>query len=97
MYQLQILTMVLVNKVNYWHERATSLFEMSHCLTLIYSPGSTVRVEQLLIAGVLNSDVTTHRTVVPLFTDVAGTVRVDCTVPEDVVVSDVIPRDDMLT
>ena len=37
-----------------------------------------------------------HRTVVPLLTDVAGTVRVDRTVPEDVVVSDVIPRADML-
>ena len=35
--------------------------------------------------------------IVPLFTDVAGTVRSDCTVPEDVVVSDVvIPRANIL-
>ena len=62
-----------------------------------HSPGSTVKVALLLIAGVLNSVfLIAHRTVVPLFTDVAGTVRLDCTVPEDVVVSDVIPRADML-
>ena len=33
-----------------------------------------------------------HRTVVPLFTDVAGTVRLDCTMPEDVFVTALIPR-----
>ena len=37
-----------------------------------------------------------HRTVVPLFTDVAGTVRLDCTVPEDELTSsEVIPRLEM--
>ena len=36
---------------------------------------------------------TLHCTVVPLFTDVAGTVRVDCTVPDDDdTVWSVIPR-----
>ena len=50
-----------------------------------------------MVTGVLNSDtLTPHRTVVPLFTDVAGTVRLDCTVPEDVFVAAVIPRADML-
>ena len=33
-----------------------------------------------------------HCTVVPLFSSVAGTVRVDCTVPDDVIVSGVMPR-----
>ena len=33
-----------------------------------------------------------HRTVVPLFSDVAGTVRLDCTVPEDVTATAFIPR-----
>ena len=33
-----------------------------------------------------------HRTVVPLFIDVAGTVRVDCTVPDELTSSEVIPR-----
>ena len=47
------------------------------------SPGRTVRVALLLVT---EPDVenTIHCTVVPLFTDVAGTVRVDCTVPDDV-------------
>ena len=50
-----------------------------------------------MATGALNADTAKpHRTVVPLFTDVAGTVRVDCTVPEDVVVFDVIPRTDIL-
>ena len=45
----------------------------------------------------MNKDtLTAHHTVVPLFTDVAGTVRVDCNLLEDVVVSDVIPRADIL-
>ena len=39
-----------------------------------------------------NKDLTAHRTVVPLFSDVAGTVRVDCAVPEDVFVAAVMPR-----
>ena len=55
------------------------------------SPGRTVRVALLLMANPL-SDSTLHCTVVPLFTGVAGTVRVDCTVPDnDTVLSD-IPR-----
>ena len=33
-----------------------------------------------------------HRTVVPLFTDVAGTMRVDCTVPEVVFLTALIPH-----
>ena len=50
----------------------------------------------LLIAGGVNSDTPmAHRTVVPLFTDVAGTVRLDCTVPEDGRVTLVIPRANM--
>ena len=36
------------------------------------------------------------RTVVPLFTDVAGTVRVDCIEPDDDTVCSVIPRSVML-
>ena len=46
------------------------------------------------VTGVLNSDTPmAHHTVVPLCTDVAGTVRVDCTVPdEDGRVTLVIPR-----
>ena len=58
------------------------------------SPGSTVRIEKLLNTNSAGDcDFTTHRTVVPLFTDVAGTVRVDCTVPEDGSVTfAVIPR-----
>ena len=60
------------------------------------SPGRTVRVALLLIANPL-SDSTLHCTVVPLFTDVAGTVRVDCTVPGDVIgVSGMIPRSTMI-
>ena len=51
----------------------------------------------MLIAGVLNSDtLIAHRTVVPLFTDVAGTVRLDCIAPEDGRVTVVIPRANML-
>ena len=62
-----------------------------------HSPGSIVKVALLLIAGGVNNDtLTTHRTVVPLFTDVAGTVRLDCTVPaEDDGVTTVIPRVNM--
>ena len=37
---------------------------------------------------------TIHHTVVPLFTDVAGTVRLDCTLPEDDGVLSMIPRED---
>ena len=48
----------------------------------------------VLIAGVVKSDtLIAHRTVVPLFSDVAGTVRLDCTVPvEDGSVTADIPR-----
>ena len=75
-----------------------SFFTVNYIQATAHSPGSIVSVVLVLIAGVLNSDtLIAHRTVVPLFTDVAGTVRLDCTVPEDVVVSDVIPRVDMLT
>ena len=46
----------------------------------------------LLIAGVLNRDtLIAHCTVVPLFSDVAGTMRVECTVPENGSVTVVIP------
>ena len=65
---------------------------------IVDSPGSTIKVALLLIAGVLNNDtLTPHRIVVPLFTDVAGTVRLDCTVSdEDVTIPAMIPRDDIL-
>ena len=55
------------------------------------SPGRTVRVALLLVT---EPDVenTLHCTVVPLFTDVAGTVRVDCTVPDDNTKTEEIPR-----
>ena len=54
------------------------------------------QVALLLVANPL-SDTTLHCTVVPLFTGVAGTVRVDCTVPDDVIgVSGVIPRSTMI-
>ena len=57
------------------------------------SPGNTVRVEEWLnTGGEWNKDTIPHRTVVPLFTDVAGTVRLDCTVPEDDSVATDIPR-----
>ena len=50
-------------------------------------------VEELLnTGGEWNKDTIPHRTVVPLFTDVAGTVRLDCTVPEDDSVATDIPR-----
>ena len=39
-------------------------------------PGSTVRVQQLL-KTFEKADSSIHRTVVPLFSNVAGTVRVD--------------------
>ena len=61
-----------------------------------HSPGSIFKVALLLTAGVLNSDtLIAHRTVVPLSSDVAGTVRLDCTVPEDGSVTVVIPRASM--
>ena len=61
-----------------------------------HSPGSVVKLALLLIAGGVDNDtLTAHRTVVPLFTDVAGTVRLDCTVPEDDGVTTVIPRVNM--
>ena len=64
---------------------------------LAHSPGSIVKVALVLvIAGVLNSDaLIAHRTVVPLFSDVAGTVRVECIVSEDGSVTVVIPRANM--
>ena len=57
-------------------------------------PGNTVRVEELLNTGSeeWNKDVIKHRTIVPLFSDVAGTVRLDCTVPEDDSFATDIPR-----
>ena len=61
-----------------------------------FIPGSRVKVALLLITGALNSDtLIAHRTLVPLFTDVAGTVRLDCTVPEDGSVTVVISRANM--
>ena len=56
-------------------------------------PGRTISVEKLLIIDMLvKNTLIAHRTVVPLFTDVAGTVRLDCTVPEDVTVTAFIPH-----
>ena len=55
-------------------------------------PWRTVRVALLLMADPL-IDTTLHCTTVPLFIIVAGTVREDCTVPDDVIgVSGMIPR-----
>ena len=54
-------------------------------------PGRTVKVE-LLLKAEPDEEKSLHRTVVPLFTDVAGTVRVDCTVPESILTTAVIPR-----
>ena len=54
-------------------------------------PERTVKVE-LLLKTELDNVRTMHCTVVPLFTDVAGTVRLDCTVPEDELTTVVIPR-----
>ena len=50
----------------------------------------TVRVALLLVTEP-DRESTMHCTVVPLFTDVAGTVRVDCIVPDDDTVWSVIP------
>ena len=60
-------------------------------------PGNTVRVEELPTNVKLNKDEPIkHRTVVLSFSDDAGTVRVDCTVPDDgTVVCSVIPRSTM--
>ena len=60
-------------------------------------PGNTVRVEELPINVKVNKDgPIKHRTVVPSFSDVAGTVRVDCTVPDDdTTVCSVISRSTM--
>ena len=47
---------------------------------------------ELLLKTEPDQEKSLHRTVVPLFTDVAGTVRLDCTVPEeDDLTSEVIP------
>ena len=46
------------------------------------SPGRTVRVALLLVTE-LDVENTMHCTVVPLFAGIAGTVRADCTVPDD--------------
>ena len=46
------------------------------------SLGRTVRVALLLVTEP-DRESTIHCTVVPLFTGVAGTVRMDCTVPDD--------------
>ena len=62
-------------------------------LTIQNSPGNTVSVELLLnTSEEENEGLTPHCTVVPLFTDVAGTVRLDCTVPEDDVVASIMRR-----
>ena len=60
-------------------------------------PGRMVRLELLLNAKP-SMDTILHRTIVPLFSDVAGTVRLDRTVPENgsVAVSEVIPRFSMM-
>ena len=50
---------------------------------------------ELLLKVEPDKEKSLHRTVVPLFTDVAGTVRVDCTVPEDELTYEVIPRLEM--
>ena len=55
------------------------------------SPGRTVRVAVLLVTET-DREKSTHCTVVPLFTDVAGTVRVDCSVPDDDTRVEEIPR-----
>ena len=46
------------------------------------SPGRMVRVALLLVTEP-DRESTIHCTVVPLFTGIAGTVRADCTVPDD--------------
>ena len=70
---------------------------MEQLLCHIYTqlPGRMVRLELLLNAKP-SMDTILHRTIVPLFSDVAGTVRLDRTVPEDVAVSEVIPRFSMM-
>ena len=51
---------------------------------------------ELLLEVVPDKEKSLHCTVVPLFTGVAGTVRLDCTVPEDELTSsEVIPRLEM--
>ena len=68
---------IIIDIANAWH---------------IKLPGRTVKVE-LLLKAEPDEEKSLHRTVVPLFTDVAGMVRVDCTVPEDKLTpSEVIPR-----
>ena len=47
---------------------------------------------ELLLKAKPDEEKSLHCTVVPLFTDVAGTVRLDCTVPEEVLKTEVIPR-----
>ena len=47
---------------------------------------------ELLLKVEPNKERTMHHTVVPLFTGVAGTVRLDCNVPEDDLKTEVIPR-----
>ena len=56
-----------------------------------------MRVEELPTNVRLNNDgPIKHRTVVPSFSDVAGTVRVDCTMPDDdTTVCSVISRSTM--
>ena len=51
---------------------------------------------ELLLKSEPDEEKSLHRTVVPLFSDVAGTVRLDCTVPEDELTKfEVIPRLEM--
>ena len=47
---------------------------------------------ELLLKVEPDKERTMHRTVVPLFTGVPGTVRLDCTVPEPDIKTEVIPR-----
>ena len=59
------------------------------------SPGKTVRIDLLLTVKPDEVNIL-HSTVVPLFTDVAGTVRLECTVPEYALITEVIPRPAMM-
>ena len=61
----------------------------------ISSPGIILRVEVLLTATLDEVNIL-HLKVVPLFTDVAGTVRLDCIMPEDVLMTGAIPRPTMM-
>ena len=53
-------------------------------------PGRTIK-EELLLKVESDEEKSLHRTVVPLFTDVPGTVRLDCTLTESDIKTAVIP------